>query len=345
MWARAAAQILDFVERAGVPRRALVAALDAALDPGLRAAGPGAGRGPLLDGLDHRDGRVPLEAVYTILETAVRVTGDETIGLRFARQVEVGDLDAIGFLMMTSPTFGDALQRFLAYQRVWNEGERYGLHVQDGAARVTFIPYGPPRPAHRQMAEMAFYDLVVNGGRMIGRSVDARHVRFRHAEPARTAHYQAVFGVPVTFGAPVDEVVFPAATLALPLPDANAAMCAFFARHVQEKLDALAPVSGVCEQVKAFIADHLPENDLGLDAMAARLGMSPRTLQRRLRAEGASLHGLVEQVRRERAIAFLGTSMASGEIAYLLGYSEPSAFHRAFKRWTGATPEAFRTPR
>lgn len=339
MWARAAAQIIDFVERTGVPRRELVAALD----PGMRAAG--SDTGPLLDGLDDRDGRVPLEAVYTILETAVRVTGDETIGLGFAQQLEAADLDAIGFLMMTSPSLGDAFHRFIGYQRVWNEGERYELHVQGDVTHLTFIPYGSPRPAHRQMAEMAFYDIIVNGGRLIGRSLDVRHVRFRHAEPVDTAHYQARFGTAVTFGAPVDEIVFPHATLALPLPDANAAMCAFFARNVQEQLDALAPAHGVCEQVRALIADHLHESDLGLDTMAERLGMSARTLQRRLRVEGASLHALIEQVRRERAIAFLGTPMAIGEIAYLLGYSEPSAFHRAFKRWTGATPEAFRSAR
>jgi AraC-like DNA-binding protein len=327
MWARAAVQIIDFVARDGALRAELMAAL-----------GPGsAGLGV--------DSRVPLEAVYAVLETAVRVTGDDTIGLRFAQHIELGDLAAIDFLMMTSPTLGDACERFIAYQRVWNEGERYELLAQDDAAHVTFTPYGPPRPAHRQIAEMAFCDLVVNGARLLGRPLGTRHIRFRHPRPANADHYQALFGIAVTFGAPVDEVVFPRAIMALPLPDANAAMCAFFARHVQERLDALAPVPGVCEQVRVIIADNLHAGDLGLDAVATRLGMSARTLQRRLRAENASLHGLIEQVRRERSVVLLGTPMAIGEIAYLLGYSEPSAFHRAFKRWTGATPEAFRGAR
>ncbi|ACY14416.1 AraC family transcriptional regulator [Haliangium ochraceum] len=336
MWARGGAQMAAFALRLGVPRPALVDALGAAAAAALLPEPGAAGAA------EDLDARVSVDAVYALLEAAVQATGDEALGLHFAQHIEVGDLDALGFLMVTSPTMGDAFTRFIRYQRVWNEGERYELHERGELAHLVFTPYGPPRPAHRQMAEMAFYDVAINGGRLVEQGLDLRHLRFRHHEPAETGHYRELFGLAPSFSAPVDEIVLTRASLAQPLPDANAAMCAFFARHAQARLDALGPAPGVVEQVRDIVGTALPEGPLALEAVAERLRMSARTLQRRLRAENTSLHRVLEQLRRERALSFLGTPMAIGEIAYLLGYSEPSAFHRAFKRWTGTTPEAFR---
>ena len=97
--------------------------------------------------------------------------------------------------------------------------------------------------------------------------------------------------------------------------------------------------------MRQLLGEELPMGEVSLAAISARLRVSPRTLQRRLGDEGTSLHAEVDQARRERAAGLLDGGAAIAEIVWLLGYSEPSAFHRAFKRWTGRTPEAWRADR
>ena len=96
--------------------------------------------------------------------------------------------------------------------------------------------------------------------------------------------------------------------------------------------------------VRRAQANALPEGDAGIHAVARTLAMAPRTLQRRLASEGTSYHALLDDVRRELAESQLRAARFSiGEITFMLGYSEPAAFHRAFKRWNGVTPQAFRS--
>jgi len=101
--------------------------------------------------------------------------------------------------------------------------------------------------------------------------------------------------------------------------------------------------NGVVLAVRRVLASEVAGGDIRIEAVARRLGFSARTLQRRLTASGVSYQQLVDSARREAAARYLAnSSLAIGEIAYLLGYSEPSAFHRAFKRWNGTTPHSLR---
>lgn len=327
VWARMAALFVDFVAQRGVERGVL---LDAA----------GLGKAALAD----PDGRVPLLAVYDALEAACRATADSCLGLHFATSLELADLDALGFLMITSPTFGSALERMFRYQRMWAEGERYELFVEGERVRVTYEQYGPPRPAHVQMAQLTFCDFVVNGSRHIS-GLEFECVRFRHERPPEAAEYERVLGVPIEFSAPCDEVRFPARLLELPLPDANAALCNFFDRYTRDKLEQIPGDESITSRVRSLLRKQLPEGRVKLEDLAGRLHMSSRTLQRRLGDEGTSLHAELDEVRRQQALYFLETGVAIAELSWLLGYSDPSAFHRAFKRWTDTSPEAWRSSR
>lgn len=298
----------------------------------------GLGQAPLGD----PDLRIPLEASYALIEAIDDAMPDPGWPTAFVGAMDVSDLDALGFLLVTSPTLGEGLRRMFRYQRVWNEGERLCLRCEEGEARVVFEPYGPPRAAHAIIAEMMMVDVVVHGATIVEQSLQPRVVRFRHADRGG-ADLSAVFGAPVEYGAAVTEVVLPASSLTLTLPGAHAAMCAFFERHMQEQLDALPADPGLADRVRALVEQMLHAHTVGLSSIAAALHMSERTLQRRLRREDARLADIVEQVRRERAEVLLRRAMPLGEVAYLLGYSEPSAFHRAFRRWRGMTPLAYRS--
>lgn len=313
------------------------------------AAAHGADAGALLrraglSGADLRspDERVPLAALYTLVEEAAAAVGGPLFGVKVATGIDIGLFDALGFLVLTSPTFGAAMERTLRYQRLWNDGERYSLLVESGRAHLRYEPFGADRPAHRIMAEMFAFDVGCNGPKLLADAPPPLAVRFRAEAPPDTAPYEALFGAPVGFASPIDEVVLPAELFDRPMPMANEAMHAYFQRHADAALAQLGPAPSLPDRVRAFVADRLPDGGATLEAAARSLGMSARTLQRRLRAEGASFEDLVDAARRARAMVYLDAHVSIGEVAYLLGYAEPSVFHRAFKRWTGTSPEAWR---
>jgi AraC-like DNA-binding protein len=327
VWVRVASLFVEYGVRRGTPRSALLAA------------------GGMSDrSLADPDGRVPLTSLYAIVEAIEELTGDSNFGLELVLGLEIEALDALGFLFMTSATFGSATERMLRYQRLWNEGERLAL-VSDGAtARLTYEPYGLPRPAHVQMAQAAMCDCVVNTARFVP-GLEFEEVRFRGPRPADVSAYERVLGLPVRFGNATNEARFSARMLALPIPDANATLCAFFERYATAKLERLPSVTTFAERLRAAIRGQLPDGEVKLPELAERLHMSARTLQRRLSDEGTSLQAELDEVRRQQALYFLEGGTAIAELSWLLGYADPSAFHRAFKRWTGTSPEAWRAGR
>ena len=146
------------------------------------------------------------------------------------------------------------------------------------------------------------------------------------------------------FEAPENLWSFPTSVLDRPMPNADAALARFFEGYV-EKLDRALPGESLAESLRQRIAERLCDGELSIAALARGQSQSPRTLQRRLADEGSSFSGLVESVRRERAFAYLAAGLPIGEVSYLLGFSEPRAFHRAFRRWTRTTPQEFRESR
>lgn len=141
--------------------------------------------------------------------------------------------------------------------------------------------------------------------------------------------------------------MLPRATLARPCPAADAALSQVIVRHAEGLLAALPdPSDSFANRLRRLISAQLASGGATLTAAAHALKLGERSLQRRLADDGLTFDAIVEEVRRELALRYLADpALAIGEIAYLLGYSEPSAFHRAFRRWTGRTPEAWRSQR
>jgi AraC-like DNA-binding protein len=147
----------------------------------------------------------------------------------------------------------------------------------------------------------------------------------------------------VHFGCARTELVFDARLLDLALPKADPALAALLQRNASALLGSTANRSNFADQVRDEISKVSAPGDLQLAVIARRLGTSARTLQRRLGADGMSFHELVRETRSTLAKNHLRKGeLAICEIAYLLGFSQPSAFHRAFQRWTGTTPRTFR---
>jgi AraC-like DNA-binding protein len=299
-----------------------------------------------LRGLSLRDpdARIPLRCYYNVIEAGAELTRDVHFGLSYIDGVTPDAIGAIGFLAMTSATLGESIARILRYYRVLNEGERLTLERTGERATVRFEPWGPARSAHAHACEMYAFDFLVMAGRMTGEPVPILEFDVRHAQRGGDDVYRRVFGRLPRFGAPENLWSFPATVLERPMASADAALSRFFEGYV-EQLDSRVAKRSLANDVRSAIAERLCDGELTLTSLARALKQSARTLQRRLAEEGTSVSALVEAVRRERAFAYLAANLPIGEVSYLLGFSEPRAFHRAFRRWTTQTPQAWRESR
>lgn len=190
---------------------------------------------------------------------------------------------------------------------------------------------------------MTFAALAVLGRRTTNVEWTARETRFQHPAPSDIREHERIFRCPVRFGAAANEFVFDSAYLTLPIVKADPSLCALLDRHAEGLLAKYPREDSLVERVRTILKDELNGGDASLESVARQLSLSERTLQRKLRALGTSHNELLDQMRKDLAVRYLREpEMAVCEVAYLLGFSESSAFHRAFKRWTGTSPNEFR---
>jgi len=286
--------------------------------------------------------RVAHERVMRFWELSVAETGDRALGLHVAERVEPGVMDLIEYLARCSRTLGEALARTSAYFRLLHDRVEFAV-VEQGEQAVLRNLVPPGLATHPAYVENALASAVVMARRMTSEPIDVLAVYFRHEAPAETAPYREVFRGPVRFGAPVDAAVVARACLDAPLREADSALAAILERHVRMLLGDGANAPTLQGRIARLLAPELAGGRPGSAPIARRLAMSPRTLRRLLREEGTTFRDVVGEVRRELAFRYLrDPEVPIGEVAFLVGFSDANAFHRAFKRWTGRTPGEFR---
>lgn len=294
------------------------------------------------------DLRLPLHSARRLWHEAARLTGDEDFGLHLSELLQVGDFGGLGFAARSSATVGEAYQRVVRYLRVLVQSTSLALETDGPHARIRHVWPDPAEPLSRHQVEFLM-GCLLQVGRLGSETEFLPHeVRFSHPAPPRLDELHRVFGPRLRFGAAADELVLDQALLALPQRQAEPALAAVLDRHLQDVVSGLPQDEPptLLERVRGALASELGHGEPNLLAVARRLHMSPRSLQRRLQLEGHSLQGVLAALRSDLAIRYLSERDESvSEIAFLLGFSEVSTFHRAFKRWTGVTPAAYRAAR
>jgi AraC-like DNA-binding protein len=306
-------------------------------------------------GLDRRfaespDSRVRGSAVERLWSYAVDQTGDEIIGLHMAEEYNPGALDILGYVVLSCRTIGEVLEKVARYARILNDGMRIDL-VREGknaVLRCTYVDgvdnYLLRTPQHA--IDATFGGLARELRRLAGAPIHATSVWFRHAAPRSVSErdeYRRVVGTAPRFGAAEDRFTIALSQLDATLPSANAALLSVFEQHAESALQIIARGNSRAGEVARVVSQKLKGTVPVLDEVAKELAMSRRNLQRVLRESGTSYQTLLDDVRRDLAIRHLANpSTSAGQVGFLLGFSEPSAFHRAFKRWTGKSPTQFR---
>lgn len=288
--------------------------------------------------LAERDRRVPLDKLLEVFDEIERRTGDPAFGLRVAEASRARPDNALALALASSPTLGEAFRRVARYTRIINDAAAIELAIAGDVVRVQYRLERTGEP-HRVGAQAALAMLCLLGRESLGATFRATRVAFRHPAPptAALAEYARIFEAPVSFGAPVDEMVVPLAVLDEPLSRADPALCAHLDRHLDALLERTRPAD-LHARVSRLLGDQLSGGAPDVEWVAGRLHMSSRSLQRRLRDAGTSFQDLLDRLRRDLALRYLADGLAVAEVAFLVGFTEASNFHRAFKRWTGMTP-------
>ena len=296
------------------------------------------------DALADPEARIPREVDLAVWRAA-SARSPAQLGLAIARsEALAGAFGLLGYLAMTSRTVGEALERSVRYHRLVKEGTSSQLaREEEGAVTVGEIVPSPEDPGSVAMAECAAGSYVVLTRRWSGEAIVPLEVRFQHARPSGAAStYEELFGCPVRFGQRATAVVFPSSALDLPLRTAQPEVAGYLESLASRSLARL-PNDDVVAAVREAVRAELADGDPCLPRVARALGVSPRTLQRRLEERGVEFQRLVDDIRHREALRLVGaTDTPLVEIGFLLGYSDPKAFRRAFRRWTGVSPADLR---
>jgi AraC-like DNA-binding protein len=304
-----------------------------------------------VDELRNPDGRVQIRQVQALWREIVAATGDSSIALKLGEMINPVAIGVLAYVMMHSPTLGKAFEKLCQYQDIVCEGVSTRGEVvrseRSGDQFVLSLHIISPDiiyPEYTLNSELSIYQSAIRA--LTGQHVTATEIRFAYPRPLNTSEHERVFGpAHLTFDADVTAFILDASWLDTPVLNANPALSAMFEQHAMGLLNQLKTPS-LSSRVKAEIVLLMKGEEPTLATVADRLAMGIRTLQLHLKEEGTSYQQLLDEIRKDLAIQHLREqNLSTTDIAYLLGFAEPSVFFRSFKKWMGVTPGAYRLAR
>jgi AraC-like DNA-binding protein len=310
-----------------------------------RAVAPLLQRAGLADrDLDDQQFRISASAQSRLLELASDALSDDALGFHLATRANPRSAGLVFYVVSAARNVDEALVLLERYFRVINEAVHLKFTRVKGGAILQADFVGLSRHQSHQNAEFGIAVIMRALREVAGRKIRPAKVSFVRAHAKNLREVARFYGCPVQFGAGSDALHFSAATLALPLLTEDAELLA----TLKPICDAAARTRGSRKgTLRALVENEmqkaLPHGNLSKPEIAKALGISPRTLSRRLADEGATYAGVVDDLRRSLALQYLkDPTISLSQVAWLLGYEEPTSFNHAFRRWTGRSPSAYR---
>jgi len=318
--AQTARAFLDVLGRLGYDRTQLIAACG-------------------LDSIDSNDpdARVPCEAIGEMFGYAMKMRPIRNLGARLAAETPMGAFPLLDYLAISCDTVSDAVRQLARYYRIIDAP--YVLDVQETD--------DPPTVVYRGDCDATSFEYGISIALLHLREETEQKLRIEFVsfvhEPGDTTEIEKILGCPVRPRSPLNAIAFPREAWNLALRKSDRALRSVLEQHARDVLARLPKNDSVTADVNRVLLARISNGATSLQSVAQVLGFSARSLQRRLSEASTSYVMLLDQARRESATQHLRDRRLSiAEVAYLLGYSEPGAFHRAFKRWHGVTPQEFR---
>jgi AraC-like DNA-binding protein len=316
----------------------------------IAAAGPGVDQGHFLAsvGLDPDSGNDPKKMLvdsvyYDLLERLSEVIDMTDLGLRAGESMRLDEYGALGLAWKAAPTLHGSYARVERFARLWTSVVEYELRPTDRGTLFILHRAGERRLGLRLSNEATLASAV-----SLSRQVSPVHfapieVHLKHPPPRTLEFHERYFGCPVRFGSELDALLVSPAALVRPNKLGDEGITRFLDSHLEGELREIVDEASIEALTKDVIARSLSEGIPKVADVARTLGLSVRSLHRRLAEDGLSFRTVTEQTRKELAEGLLRDERYSlSEIAFLTGFSEQSAFNRAFKRWIGRTPAQHR---
>lgn len=281
--------------------------------------------------------RVKVKSVIDFLEHVSRVVKDEWLGLTMAADFDLREIGTLYYVAASSRRFGDALKRVERYVRIADEALVVRIvHGPGCSIRLSYV--GVPRHVDRHLMESFAVTLLRLCRHLARRDIVPLSVSFVHHR-SDGRKIQRAMGCDVDFGAPEDALHFDAGVMDLPLAGYDPYLNDLMVKSCEDAIAARAAnISPFRTEVENIIATQLPHAEARAKAVARQLGLSERTFARRLAAEGLSFGEILDQLRRDLALRYLQEKLPASQIAWLIGFNQPSAFSHACRRWTGKSP-------
>ncbi len=284
------------------------------------------------------------DTFYGMIERMATQMDVNSLPLTVGAAMRPDEYGALGLAWKAAPDLFGSFSRVARYWRLWTSGTRYELQATETGA--WFIEYrdGDRRLGKRISIEADFASGVSLSRQVTQDSFAPLEVHFRHSAPNTTCHHAEYFQCPVHFGSDKDAMFMSQSSLSEPTQLGDAGITQFLVSHLDEELSKIKDESDLTSSTRDAIARSLSEGLPKMADIARGLGLSARSFHRRLSEQGVSFQTLTEQTRRDLAIGLLRDEAYSlSEVAFLTGFSDQSAFSRAFKRWTDTTPAVFRS--
>ena len=321
-----ASALLDLAVSHGAPREALLARA------GITAAD-----------LADPDTRIPLTAFKTLMRAGKELSGEPMLGLLFGSTVRFNDLTIVGLITHAAPDMPEAFRQMNRYGRLVidttapSEGDRFVISREGARAFIIDARKNPNE--FPELTESTLGRFICGARYYFPNTPLYCSAEVTHAAPAYADDYERILGVPVTFSASRNAMEITEAFFTLRLSKTPRYVFGSISARADELMKALDAAQGVAARVEAIILPVLHTGDVTMDSVAARMGVSRQTLYRQLKAEGTSFDTLLDSLRHQMALHYLsGEKVSVNETAYLVGFSDPSSFSRAFHRWTGTRP-------
>ena len=293
--------------------------------------------------LDSPFNELNLGQYCKLFEEAARQTGNDNFGLRFGAEFEPRRLGAIGYAAISSPTLSAALRNMVHYFAAHQSQTTFALRQDRDILWLVYQIYDPRITRRRQDAELSVGMFCNIFRHCLGESWAPLEVRFEHAAPGQPREHEECYGAPVSFGQTINALAFRRSDLDTPMPEQDpylySVIEAFLKNRVELRSDPADFASLVRNQIKLSLEGATPT----LADVARDLGVSEQAFRRQLKEQNLGFTDLLRAARQELALRLVkGSDTPLTQIAYALGYSELSAFSRAFSGWTGMSPQRFR---
>lgn len=295
--------------------------------------------------------RVPLDRYVALIDAAIEQCNEPALALAFGEQVSMDNLSIVALIATNAETAQDSQATINKYSALMiDDGDDSGAPAIELVQRdgKLWIKLGSSVYSRFPAVTESGIARVVSGARSLLKSYGGdsstgkfpEAIHFTYPEPPHRSEYDRMFGVPLVFNSDMNAIAIDPAVLSLPMPKQFSAAAATLTGHADELLSRLKSTGSIRTSVETVLIHRFESGDVRMEIIAQDLGLSRATLFRRLKAERVTFDQVLSELRQKRALQMLNQERRSvQQTAHLLGFSDPAAFSRAFKRWTGVSPK------